>query len=276
MSTKNPFASIASHRWDELRSPQLTTLDPARAVAVLPLGATEQHGPHLPLQVDTCLVEGVMQAALNQLSASDPVWVLPTQTVGYSVEHQSYPGTLTYSPQTLIAMWCDIGLSVQRAGVKKLLLLNSHGGNVSLMDIVARELRVHGVLVYSASWYNLPLDESTLAVFPAHEHRFGIHGGDIETSMMLALRPDLVDMSQAQNFASTSQERADQYDILGNGKSAKLGWHIQDYNVHGAVGNAAAATAQKGQALIDSAAQQLARLLQELMALPLSTLSSTS
>lgn len=262
-----------THRWDSLRSPQFKTVDASRAVAVLPLGATEQHGPHLPLSVDTVLVEGVVNAALPHLSAQDPVWVLPTQALGLSTEHQAFEGTLTLSPETVIALWCEIGASVARAGFKKMLMFNAHGGNVGLMDVVARELRAqHGLLVYSSSWYNLPLDEAALAQFSAHEHRFGIHGGEIETSMMLALAPDLVDMSQAQNFTSSSQERAQRYPVLGNGKSAKLGWHIQDYNPSGAVGNAGAATAAKGQALVKSAGEQLAVLLRELMDLPPSTI----
>jgi creatinine amidohydrolase len=264
--------ALASHRWADLNTRDFAALDPARTVAVLPLGATEQHGPHLPLSVDTVLVEGVLKAALTHLNESDPVLVLPTQTVGLSTEHTAFPGTLHLSPQTLIQVWCDIGASVARAGVKKLLMFNAHGGNVGLMDVVARELRAqHGLIVYSSSWYNLPLDASVMAQFSADEHRFGVHAGDIETSMMLALSPQRVNMTEAQNFASTSQERAKHYALLGNGKSAKLGWHMQDYNAHGAAGNAAAATAAKGEALVQSAGEQLALLLQELVALPLST-----
>ena len=112
---------MASHRWADLPSPTFATFDPARAVAVLPLGATEQHGPHLPLSVDTVLVNGVVSAALTHLSAQDPVWVLPTQSLGLSTEHTAFAGTLTLSPQTVIQLWCDIGASVARAGVKKLL-----------------------------------------------------------------------------------------------------------------------------------------------------------
>jgi creatinine amidohydrolase len=111
-----------------------------------------------------------------------------------------------------------------------------------------------------------------MGLFPAHEHRFGIHAGDIETSMMLALDAKHVDMSQAQNFHSTSQDRAATYPVLGNGTSAKLGWQMQDYNPQGAAGNAAAATAAKGHALINAAGLQLANLLKEVSDLPLSTL----
>ena len=270
-STPTP-KPLASHRWAELNTRDFAALDPARTVAVLPLGATEQHGPHLPLSVDSVLVDGVVNAALSHLTSADPVLVLPTQTVGLSTEHTAFAGTLHLSPQTLIQVWCDIGASVARAGVKKLLMFNAHGGNVGLMDVVARELRAqHGLIVYSSSWYNLPLDESVMAQFSADEHRFGIHAGDIETSMMLALSPQQVDMKAAQNFASTSQDRAKHFAVLGDGKSAKLGWHMQDYNPDGAAGNAAAATAAKGEALVHSAGEQLARLLQELIALPLST-----
>jgi creatinine amidohydrolase len=265
-------AALATHRWDALSSQDFAHIHPARAVAVLPLGATEQHGPHLPLNVDTVLVDGVVREALTHLGPQDPVLVLPTQTVGLSTEHIAFAGTLTLSPQTVISQWCDLGASVARAGVKKLLLFNAHGGNVGLMEVVARELRAQlGLIVYSSSWYNLPIDAQAMAQFSAQEHRFGIHAGDIETSMMLSLATELVDMTKAQNFASTSEQRAATYPILSNGRSAKLGWHIQDYNPQGAVGNAAAATAAKGAAVVKSAGEQLAKLLQELMGLPLST-----
>jgi creatinine amidohydrolase len=271
--TRKPAsAALPSHRWADLHTQDFAALDPAHTVAVLPLGATEQHGPHLPLSVDTLLVDGVVNAALSHLAPTDPVLVMPTQTVGLSTEHTAFAGTLHISPQTLIQVWCDLGASVARAGVKKLLMFNAHGGHVGLMEVVARELRAqHSLIVYSSSWYNLPLAESAMAQFSADEHRFGIHAGDMETSMMLALSPERVDMTQAKNFASTSQERAKQYAILGNGKSAKLGWHMQDYNPHGAAGNAAAASAAKGEALLQSAGEQLALLLKELVALPLST-----
>ena len=245
----------------------------ATTVAVLPVAATEQHGPHLPLSVDSTLLQGVLDAALAQLPADLPVLVLPPQNIGLSPEHMSYPGTLTLQPATLIALWTQLGECVARAGIKKLLLLNGHGGQVSVMDIVARELRSQQhLLVYSASWFGLPLPGDVAGQFSAEEHRFGIHAGDIETSMMLHLAPGRVQMEHARDFHSTSQERAARYAILGNGKSAKLGWAMQDYHPAGAVGNAAAATADKGRAVVEAAAAQLAQLLQELHDLPLSTL----
>ena len=246
----------------------------ARTVAVLPVAAVEQHGPHLPLSVDASLLQGVIDAALPLLPAELPALFLPPQNVGFSTEHTAYPGTLTLRPATLIALWTELGECVARAGVKKLLLLNGHGGQVSVMDVVARELRQQcGLLVYSASWFSLPLPEAVSGLFSAEEHRFGIHGGEVETSMMLHLAPHAVRMQHAQRWRSTSQDRAERFPILGNGRSAKLGWAMQDYHAAGAVGNAAAASADKGRAVVEAAASALSQLLQEIDALPLDTLA---
>lgn len=245
----------------------------ARTVAVLPVAAIEQHGPHLPLRVDAALVDGIVAACLPHLPPELPVLFLPTQAVGRSAEHARFAGTLSLSADTVMRVWRELGACVAQAGVKKLLLFNAHGGQVSLMDIVARDLRTeHDLIVYASSWYSLPLGDEVQALFSAEEHRFGIHAGDIETSMMLALHPERVAMGLARHFHSSSQDRAARYAILGNGSSAKLGWQMQDYNPMGAAGNASAATAAKGQAVIAAAALQLAKLLQEIADLPLSTL----
>ena len=265
--------AITPHRfWADLTTRDFAALDPARTVAVLPLGATEQHGPHLPLGVDTRLVDGIVAAALPQLPADVPALFLPTQAIGLSPEHARFAGTLTLSSETLIRLWKDIGAGVARAGVRKLVLFNAHGGHTGAMDVVARELReAHDLIVYSVSWFNLPLGEAN-AQFSADEHRFGVHAGEVETSMMLALHGPLVRADAAQDFGSTARLRAADYTILGDGKSAKFGWAMQDYNAEGAAGNAAAATAEKGRRVVAAAAQQLASLLAEVAALPLSTL----
>ncbi len=263
--------------WADLATTDFAAMDLGRAIAVLPVAATEQHGPHLPLSVDTDLVNGVVQACLPYLQGDLPVLFLPTQNVGLSPEHARFAGTLTLKAETVIRLWTDIGESVAASGVKKLVLLNAHGGQVSVMDIVARDLRARlGMLVFSVSWFNLPMmdaqGQNVNALFSAEEHRFGVHGGDVETSMMLALQPAQVRMGQAQDFRSASQDRAERFPILGNGKSAKLGWQMQDYNPHGAAGNAAAATAEKGQALLVASGRALAHLLTEIDQLPPDTL----
>lgn len=278
---------VAAHKhWPSRYWAEVSALDFAnaqcnglaqRTIAILPVGAVEQHGPHLPLNVDTAIVEGILTAALPQLSPDLAVLILPTQAIGLSIEHQDYAGTLSLSPTTLLALWTELGHCVARTGIHKLLIFNAHGGNVSSMDIVARQLRMQcGLLVYHSSWFNLPMADDVHAAFSAHEHRFGIHAGEIETSMLLHLTPHLVDMAQAQDFSSTSQERAQTFQILGNGRSAKLGWAIQDYNPRGAVGNAAAADAQRGKALIDNAASSLAHMIREINALPPTTIGATA
>lgn len=273
----------SSHRapsrfWADLSTADFVSLDRARAIAVLPLGATEQHGPHLPLSVDTTLVDGVVAAALPHLPADLPVLVLPTQAIGFSPEHTRFPGTLSLKAETLIRLWTEIGDGVADSGVNKLLLLNAHGGQVGALDLVARDLRARrGMLVYSSSWFNLPLQDEAgqdlNAAFAPQEHRFGIHAGEIETSMMLALAPGRVRLEQAEYFRSTSQDRAERFPLLGNGRSARLGWMMQDYNANGAVGNARAADAGRGQALVDAAGRALAQLLTEIDRLPADTLT---
>ncbi len=258
-----------SHQWADLTSPDFRRLDLARCIAVLPVAATEQHGPHLPLSVDTDLLNGVIAAAVPRLGAESPVLFLPPQTVGRSIEHTAFAGTLTLGAATLIQTWLDLGECVARTGVKKLVLLNSHGGNVSTMDIVAREMRVRwGLTVWLVNTFSLPLGPEVNGLFSAQEHRFGVHGGDMETSMMLALHPERVNMALAQDFASTSQQRAQHMPILGNGSSAKLAWATQDLNPHGAAGNALAATAEKGRAVLQASGQALAALLAEVDQLP--------
>ena len=276
MTSAAPLPPLPSRFWADLSTRDFAALQStgqaAQLVAVLPVAAVEQHGPHLPLSVDATLLQGVIDAALPHLGADVPALFLPPQNIGLSTEHENFSGTLTLSPATVIALWTELGACVARAGVKKLLIFNSHGGNVAVMDIVARELRQrHGLLVYSASWFSLPQPPEVQGLFSAQEHRFGIHAGDIETSMMLHLAPGTVHMEHAQHFRSTSHDRAERFAILGNGKSAKMGWAMEDYHPSGAVGQADAATADKGRAVVQAAGAALAALLAEVAALPLDT-----
>ncbi len=270
--------NAAARYWSDLSTADFASLDRARAIAVLPVAATEQHGPHLPLSVDTDIVNGVVAAALPHIAPDLPALFLPTQAVGFSPEHTRFAGTLTLKAETLMRVWTEIGECVAASGVRKLVLFNSHGGQVGALDLVARDLRARlGLLVYSVNWFHLPLldaqGQDVNARFSAEEHRFGIHAGDVETSLLLALRPGQVRMERAGYFRSSSQDRAERFATLGNGKSAKLGWMMQDYNPEGAVGHAAAATAEKGQALLDAAGRALARLLAEIDQLPPDTLT---
>ncbi|MDI1272307.1 creatininase family protein [Polaromonas sp.] len=267
MNPARPSPASFPHFWADLKSPDFARLD-AATIAVLPVAAIEQHGPHLPLSVDTDLANGVIAHCLPHLQ-NLPVLFLPTQTVGRSIEHIAFPGTLTLGAATLIQSWIDLGESVARTGIKKLVFLNAHGGNVSTLDIVGRELRARfAMAVFTVNTFSLPLPAAVKQLFGPDEERFGVHGGDVETSMMLALHPQKVDMALAQNFHSSSQDRAHSYPILGNGSSAKLAWAAQDLNPQGAAGNAAAATAGKGLAVLQASGAALAALLREIGQLP--------
>jgi len=273
----NEESKLPSKYWSDWTSPEFASLDPSRAVAVIPLGATEQHGPHLPLSVDAQIVNTIVKRAVEHLSEHDPILVLPTQAVGLSTEHIAYPGTLTWSPELVMRSWTELGECVARAGIKKLLFFNAHGGHQGLMDVVARELRQRAqMIVYSCSWYQLPMNPAVSGLFSQEEHRFGVHAGAIETSMMLSIDPEHVKPELFQNFTSRSQERSKRFTVLGNGQSAKLGWHAQDYNPLGATGDASAASVDKGEQLLNEAASGLKQLLLELIELPLNTISSSS
>ena len=177
----------------------LTTEEFSRArIAVLPVAAVEQHGPHLPVGTDTYIAEAYLARVRALLPENSPVALLPVQQVGASDEHRAFRGTLTLSPETALAAFFEIGESVLRAGIKKLVIINSHGGNIALIDLAARQLRVrHGMLAVHTSWGRFGYPDG---LFSEAERTHGIHGGDIETSIMLAAYPDLVRREKIANF----------------------------------------------------------------------------
>jgi len=244
--------------WHEMTGRDFTAAEVGRWIAVLPVAAIEQHGPHLPVYTDTCIAEGLIRRSIELLPDDLPVTFLPVQAVGKSNEHISFPGTITSTWETTIRLWLEIGDSVYRAGVGKLIVINSHGGNVPMVDIVARELRVkHDMLAVATTWSRLghPPD-----LFGEDERLHGIHGGDMETSMMLHLRPDLVQMELAEDFRSNQEAFARQFDHLRAHGPVQFGWKAEDLNPAGAVGNAAAATAEKGKAVIEHQARAFVEL----------------
>lgn len=269
-------APPASHAWANLSSHDVAALDHDRAIAVLPLGATEQHGPHLPLSVDTDLAQAMVAEAARRLPADFPAWFLPVLPVGFSPEHSGFAGTLSLKAETVLRLWTDIAESVHASGIRKLVLFNTHGGNTGLMDPVGRDLRARlGMLVYRVNWSDLPLlDDAGHDVaerFGADERRFGVHAGAMETAIMLALRPGQVRKDRLADFRSSSQARANAFPIIGNSRGARLCWAAQDLHPSGAAGHASAARAADGQALVDAAGAALARLLQEIDRLPADT-----
>lgn len=242
----------------------------ARWIAVLPLAAVEQHGPHLPLGVDTYIAETYLTRVLPLLPADLPVTFLPVQRVGVSPEHLSFPGTLTLSAATATAVWTELGESLARAGVRKLVLVTSHGGNVGAMESVARDLRVRlGMLAVTVGWHRFGYPDG---VFSAEEKKHGIHGGDIETSLMLAGKPDAVRTKQAPNATPATIAIMREFKWLGAFRPAGFAWMTQDLNASGAVGDATLATAAKGEAALDHGARAFVELLREIERFDLSRL----
>ena len=257
--------------WTDYSSEAFSRLPHERLIAVLPLGAVEQHGPHLPLSVDACVAGALARRVAEALPDDSPAIFLPTQAIGKSDEHLSYPGTLTLSPATVIAAWCEIGASVARAGVRKLVLLNAHGGNIPVIDIVARELRIrHAMFVVCVNWWALGLPED---LYSPDEMRHGIHAGEMETSVMLCLDPEHVDMGRARDFHSSARDWEAGSRHLSLASGARPAWQMQDLNPAGACGNAAAATREKGERTVAHAVERLVEMLADVERQPLDGLA---
>lgn len=253
--------------WQDMTTAEFAALDAERVIAVLPVAAIEQHGPHLPVFVDACINRGVIERTLEILPDDLPVTVLPAMPVGKSNEHLAYPGTLTLGAETLTRLWTEIGESVARAGVRKLVLFNSHGGQPQIMDIVARDLRVRlEMFVVTVSTYSLG---KPAGMFPDRELAHGIHGGSVETSIMLHLRPDLVRMEEAKDFVPASIAMESEYRYLRPEGGIGFGWQTQDINADGACGNALDADAERGERLVEHAASAFVDLLREIDRYPL-------
>ena len=260
---------LPSRFWQDLAWTDFRELPPD-TVAVLPIAAIEQHGPHLPVSVDTTINQGVVARALEKLPAESPVLVLPTQAVGCSVEHIRFPGTLTSTPETLIALWTEIGESVARAGIRKLVFVNSHGGQPQIMDIVCRRLRGQArMFAVGCMWSRLGRPDGV--VLTPEEAQHGIHAGLVETSILRALRPDLVHMDRAQNFRSAWISKGNGFTTLVPEGAVGFGWETQDLNPHGALGDASAATAELGERFLENAGTRLAALMEEVRRFDLAT-----
>lgn len=253
--------------WDHLTSPEVAALDSRVAIAVLPVAAVEQHGPHLPLGTDAHIAEGYIARILPLLPEA-PVFFLPVQSVGASAEHQSFAGTLSLSPETALAAWGDICAGLHGAGIRRLVIMNAHGGNVPVIDLLARRVRQrYAMLAVTASMHRFGYPEG---LFAPEERAHGIHGGEIETSLMLAFRPDLVDMSRAGDFAPWSLEMERTFSQLRANHPVGFGWMSEDLHPAGAMGNAAAATAEKGEAAAAHGARAFIALLEDVARFDLS------
>jgi creatinine amidohydrolase len=250
--------------WDEYASREFAGCDPQTTIAILPIAAIEQHGPHLPVGVDAAINRGMLAALIDRLPDDLDIRILPVQEVGKSNEHLRMPGTLTLPATTLIEAWTELGLSVARAGLRKLVIVNSHGGNDELMGIVARELRVRAnMLAVKSAWSRLGKPPG---LYSERELKFGIHGGDVETSLMLHFRPELVDMARAQDFRSVAEDDEAAFSHLRPTGFIAYAWIADDLNPEGAVGEAHKGTADKGRLTADHAAREFIKLLYDVKA----------
>ena len=255
--------TVATKRvwWGDYRTTEYATIDPEATIAVLPVAATEQHGPHLPVSTDTSIMDGMLETVIERLPGDLDIRILPVQAVGKSNEHLHAPGTLSLPAATLIEAWTELGLSVARAGLRKLIVVNSHGGNEEIMGIITRELRVRAkMLAVKTSWQRFG---RPAGMYTELEDRHGIHGGDVETSLMLHFRPDLVDMAKADNFVSSVARAEQQFALLRHTGTHAFAWIATDLNPNGVVGDASVATAEKGRLTANHQADGFISLLKD-------------
>jgi creatinine amidohydrolase len=258
--------------WLSLTTTEFSIADVARKVAVLPVAAVEQHGLHLPVGTDTYIAEAYLARVRPLLPEDSAVALLPVQQVGASDEHRAFRGTLTFSPETALRTFIEVGESVQRAGINKLIIINSHGGNIALIDLAARQLRVHhGMLAVHTSWGRFGYPEG---LFSEAERTHGIHGGDIETSIMLAAYPDLVRHERIANFIPATVAMEREYRHLRADFPAGFGWMTQDLNASGAVGDASLASSEKGEAALRHGARAFVALLDDVERFDLARLTA--
>jgi creatinine amidohydrolase len=252
-------STVPSRDWTEIHSPDIAGNEPARWIAVLPLAATEQHGPHLPVGTDVMITQAYLARVRELLSDSIPATFLPLQRVGISTEHIGYPGTLTLPTEVALKTWTALGECVARAGIKKLVMVTSHGGNSAAMTLVAQDLRARcGLLAVTTGWSRLSAPEG---LFSAEELRHGIHGGAVETSIMLAHYPQHVRKDKIANFSPASIAMEKDYRWLSAHRPAPFAWQAQDLHPSGAAGDATLASAEKGQRLLDHGARAFCELL---------------
>ncbi|MBV9563374.1 MAG: creatininase family protein [Bradyrhizobium sp.] len=255
-------STVPPRNWSDIRWPEIAAAEPARWIAVLPLAATEQHGPHLPLGTDVMIAEAYLARVRELVAPTLPVTFLPVQPVGISTEHVDYPGTLTLPSDVALKSWLALGESVARAGVRKLVMITSHGGNSAAMTLAAQELRARcGLLVVTTSWFRFGIPDG---LFSDVELRHGIHGGAVETSIMLARYGAHVRSDEIADFHPASVEMEAHRRWLSTQRPAPFAWQTQDLHPSGGIGDATEASADKGEQLLDHGARRFIELLEDI------------
>jgi creatinine amidohydrolase len=265
-------STLPPRDWTDVGQPDLAGADRERWIAVLPLAATEQHGPHLPLETDVMIAQAYLARVHELLPDAMPVTFLPIEPVGISTEHTDFPGTLTLSPEAALRSWMALGENLAKAGLRKLVMVTSHGGNSAAMSLVAQGLRAHHrMLVVTTAWGRLSAPE---ALFSAEEVQHGIHGGAVETSIMLARYCTQVKREAIADFRPSTIAMAKNFRWLSAQRPAPFAWQTQDLHPSGAVGDATLASAEKGERLIEKGAKAFCELLDEVDRFDLQLLSN--
>lgn len=246
------------NRLDELSGPEVVDALGADSVIVLPLGAVEQHGPHLPLNTDLVVADAVSREVVSRVGSECDAWLLPALPFTKSNEHAWAAGTTWLSATTLLSVLDDIGRSIAMTPARRLLFVNGHGGNSALVAVANRELRLkHGLMTFLAHPH-VPADQGGTSA--AGELGMGVHGGMDETSMMLHLRPDLVDMSKARR--SVPEKLADNLHVRFGG-SVSFGWLSNDFGPDGVIGDPTGASADAGAAMFEASVGALCDVVRE-------------
>lgn len=242
--------------WTEIQA----ISDKENVVIIQPIGAIEQHGPHLPIAVDAAISVGVLGKALSQLKETIPAYALPPLYYGKSNEHWHFPGTITLSAETLLATIKEVAESLYRAGFRKLVLMNSHGGQPQIMEIAARDLHQEysNFLVFPFFTWRVP--NITKELLSQKELEMGIHAGDAETSIMLALLPEQVKMKRA---VCEYPPELSQDSLLSIEGKLPFAWTTKDVSRSGVIGDATAATREKGDRILASLAEGWMRVIRD-------------
>lgn len=221
------------------------------AVIIQPLGAIEQHGHHLPIAVDSAISLGVLGKALTQLDDRIPAYALPAFYYGKSNEHWGFPGTITLSAETLLSVIKEMAISIYRSGFRKLILMNSHGGQPQIMEIAARDIhqKYPDFNIFPLFTWCVPNIAKDLLT--KQELEYGIHAGDAETSLMLALLPEQVKMNLA---VKEFPQNLPQDSLLSMEGKLPFAWLTKEVSSTGVMGDATTATLEKGEKILASLA----------------------
>ncbi len=251
----------ASRRLADLRAPDIESVLDERSVIIQPVGAIEQHGPHLPFNTDLVIADAVAEALVDRFGDEHDLWLLPPMPYSKSNEHAWSAGSVWFGPDTMLKMLDDLGRSIASLPTNRLVFLNGHGGNSSLLNVACRELRLHHGLRTFLAHPAVPPDQGGAS--SETEHGMGIHGGLRETSIMLHLRPDLVDMSVAER--RIPEELIDNEHVRFGG-TVSFGWMSNDWSDDGYIGDPTGASADQGAADFDAAVTQLGAAMAEVRA----------